>query len=491
MIESNKSENKLALIEKDLILLKQSEIAKDHEVYGNLYDAIQYYDKVKIKEIQKENSLFDSKARAVLLHNKNLLIDNMKKEWIGVKCYETTDEEVRCQLCSHKNKFIFFIKNKLNGNELHVGSECIKHFQGIEDIKKLNKDKNQIEKQRSKDRRTIEFDEKLPDYTEFIRKAETAFENINIVLPYSTYEELKKSLYAMNIARTNYINNGGSIDELKVHCLNLKKRHLFLWNEAKIYYQNNCRKKLICHKDMGDWLKKDYLDIWEKISRNNGLLTVETLPYINKGKFIQKYLPDFQRHIRDQDLSILKIDDSNILFQLTNLNYRSGLSFEIDLSWFMKNIGCYCLTDKKYKFGKEQLSSVKDIPLNSKNLTEVINRLNYNLKDIGYEIVISERINQLYYKRLREIVTKNNFSSKPKKIKKQAYAKVSNYVLLSDFSSFIFETDEFIKRKYKGKFGILECRDNIWMDEESKNISEQIASEAASMQKQKEFVPYI
>lgn len=490
MIKSTKSENNLALIEKDLILLKQSEIAKDREVYGNLYDAIQYYDKVKIKEIKKENSLFDSKAQAVLLHNKNLLIDNMKKEWTGIACYDTADEEVRCQLCSHKNKIIFYIKNKYNGNELHVGSECIKHFQGIEDIKKLNKSKNQIEKQRSKDRRTIEFDEKLPDYTEFIKKAETVFENINIVLPYNIYEELKKSLYAMNFARTDYINNGGSIDELKEHCLNLKEHHLFLWDEAKTFYQNNCRKKLVCHKNLGDWIKKGHPNIWEKISKNNGFFTVETLPYITKGELIQKYLLDFQRHISDNDLSIVKINDSNVLFQLLNSDYRSGLSFEVDIAWFMKNIGCYCLTDKNYKYGKEELSSRKDIPLNSRNLTEVINRLNYNLKDIGYEIVVSERINQLYYKRLREIVTKNKFSSKAK-IKKQAYAKVSDYVLLSDFSSFIFETNEFIKKKYKGKFGILECRDNIWMDEESKNTSERIASEAASMQKQKEYVPYI
>lgn len=213
--------------------------------------------------------------------------------------------------------------------------------------------------------------------------------------------------------------------------------------------------------------KKGHPNIWEKISKNNGFFTVETLPYITKGELIQKYLLDFQRHISDNDLSIVKINDSNVLFQLLNSDYRSGLSFEVDIAWFMKNIGCYCLTDKNYKYGKEELSSRKDIPLNSRNLTEVINRLNYNLKDIGYEIVVSERINQLYYKRLREIVTKNKFSSKAK-IKKQAYAKVSDYVLLSDFSSFIFETNEFIKKKYKGKFGILECRDNIWMDEESK-----------------------
>lgn len=121
------AKTKLILAQDEVILLKNSEIAKNSDIYGDLFIAIQPYRTVSKKDLE-EDITFDDKSKAVLLNNKKMLIDNIKDEWSGIGYSDETDKEIRCQLCSHLNRWVYYIKNRNNGNELHVGSDCIKNF---------------------------------------------------------------------------------------------------------------------------------------------------------------------------------------------------------------------------------------------------------------------------------------------------------------------------------------------------------------------------
>ena len=52
-----------------------------------------------------------------------------KKEWVYVGLFDNEEADFDCQLCGHKEiRYEYTIKNKLNQNEMIVGSSCITKF---------------------------------------------------------------------------------------------------------------------------------------------------------------------------------------------------------------------------------------------------------------------------------------------------------------------------------------------------------------------------
>jgi len=54
---------------------------------------------------------------------------NAKKEWVYVGLIDNEEADFDCQLCGHKEiRYEYTIKNKINQNEMIVGSSCILKF---------------------------------------------------------------------------------------------------------------------------------------------------------------------------------------------------------------------------------------------------------------------------------------------------------------------------------------------------------------------------
>lgn len=67
------------------------------------------------------NAVFDKKARIVLLNpeNKRVMINKIMDEWYSIKKFNVSESLLNCQLCGRRNKYIFYIRNKLTDVELH------------------------------------------------------------------------------------------------------------------------------------------------------------------------------------------------------------------------------------------------------------------------------------------------------------------------------------------------------------------------------------
>lgn len=481
-----KSISKLLIRQDEVILIKNSDTAKNLDIYGNLFSALQQFKKVSDKDLN--NTIFDEKAKVVILNNKKMLIDNIKEEWSGIGCNDEATGDVRCQLCNHLNRWVFYIKNNTNGNELHVGSDCIKHFNGIENIKELVRHKKDIDKKMMKEKRIIEFEQiELPELN-FVRDAENKFKSIDVVLPFDLYSNIENSLYNLNYIKTNYISNGGDLKEIEIKYNELKSKHKTLWNDAAAFFKKSKRYRLTCNKIVGKWIKEKNYDVWEKISKNNGMLSEDTLSYVLEPTFIQKHLVDFQKRNIDPDIKIIKLNGNNITFEIKNINFQDGLYFEVSLEWFMQNIGCKCLTSNKFKFDRNDLS-INFINASNSNIASILDRLNYILKEIGYCIEISRVTDQLYYKRLALEKKKNKYSNNTI-FQEELYKKLSKEYLTNIFKGMIFYDDQNIKNTFKSIFNILELRGK-WISKIEKDENEKIAGEAASISKQRDFTPYI
>ena len=134
----SKKSSKLLMRKEEMILLKNSEAGKNTDMYGNIYQVLSNYDTLSEEEFHT-NKLLDDKSRAVILNNKKILIDEIKDEWVGIGTSDEASGEIHCQLCGRKNKYVYYIQNKLNEKELNVGSDCINKFPGIDNVRALRR----------------------------------------------------------------------------------------------------------------------------------------------------------------------------------------------------------------------------------------------------------------------------------------------------------------------------------------------------------------
>ena len=139
------NKSRLLITQQEMVLIKNSEETKATEIYGNLFDCIAFYKKLSIQEMEND-ATFDDRARAVLMsvENKKMMMEKIMNEWYSSKDFEETDRDVFCQLCKTKNKYIFYIKNKLTDIELHIGSECVKKFPDIIGVKQETRKLSQL-----------------------------------------------------------------------------------------------------------------------------------------------------------------------------------------------------------------------------------------------------------------------------------------------------------------------------------------------------------
>ncbi len=349
---------KLLLKQDEMILLKNSEAVKNIETYGNMYDCVMPYKVLSEIDLQK-NELFNTKARATILGNKNLLFQEIKDEWYAIGCNDETTEEVHCQLCGRKNKRIFYIKNRKNNNELHVGSECIKKFPDIENISVIRKTMREQLSLQNENKRRIQFSEIELDNVDYIKNAEKWFSDFRILLPAVLYNNIKMVLYNLNSLKTNYVKKGGKIEDIREQYIAYKKLFEKYKKEALQFYETNKMKPLICRKNLADWLETEHLNVWKHVLENGGFLDRETLEYCYQTEYVRAHLKQFNMKIRDDNIQIVGMNGPFIRFQLQNEDYRLPVYLLVSTKDFMKNIGCYCLTNKKYSYSKHDLVGAK------------------------------------------------------------------------------------------------------------------------------------
>ncbi len=482
----NSNNSKIVVLNQgETILIQNSEVPKNKDLYGNLFLAVQGYKHITRKDLD-ENKMFDDKAKATILANKKELMENVMEEWVYTEHSEISEKKIPCQLCSRPNTFVYYIRNQKTEAELHVGSECIKRFKGIGNIKQIGRDKREANKRLEKEKRKIEFSQIDLRDIDFVQDSEQKFKEIDIVLPYELYTSIELSLRNLNYLRTDYVQNGGDFQKTKEKYFELKKNHIKLWNQAEEFYSKNKNNPLICNKHVGSWIKEKDKNIWISISKNNGIFSTETLKFIYEQEFIKEHIKDFNQCREDKDIRIIRKNGNNIVFQIKNRNYPKGLIFEVQSKWFMENIGCYCLSEKNYQFGKKDIDVTKIIiPETPRNLEEILNRINYVLEKMGFIIEVSGITNYIYYKRIRKQLEEFN-------IKKQdinnIYKKINFVMIIESFRPIIFsEDDESVKKSFKIRLRLLIHRGK-WITKQEKEDNERIAGKETALQKQREFI---
>lgn len=479
------SANKLILQKQDVILIKRSEETKNTDIYGNLYEVLSSYSSLSYGKLNKD-IVFDEKSRFALLHNLNSLMDHVKQEWYAKTYFEVATEETHCQLCGRKNTYVCYIANRINGEELHVGRECVKKYKDINGadivLAKLNSDMRNL----SKETRANDFDIKLGDDVDFTKYARDRVESFPVLLPYELYTNISSSIVDCNRIRTAYVSSGGNLEDVidKFKKRKYECENLFL--KADNHYMKYKEHPLICTRQIANWLSDNFSTVILDIQKNQGILNEDTLKFVHEPQFLNSSLPVFRRCLKGTDVQLLRVEGDVLRFSIQNERFVQPILFITPIKNFMRNVGCHCLTQEGYRFTKNSITPV--IESNSNNFKNSMNYLIGALSKTRYNLILEERTSQLYWEK-RQIVLRNKWSSHNEELKpvykstttEKLYSLMENILYLDNISP-----NELVR--------IITSKIEIggrWIPKEEKDRNVRIASEAAGMQKQREFVPYV
>lgn len=484
MSNKRSSNQNLILKKQDLILLKRSEEVKNVEIYGNLYECLEPYTVLSPKDLQKD-IVFDDKARLTLTHNVREMMDNIKKEWFAKTSFEIAITETHCQLCGAKNIYVCYIANRINGEELHVGKDCVTKYKDINGADVILTQLKTEQRNTTKEARRNNFDVALGNDIDFTKIAKEKLETFPILLPYKLHVDVENTIINCNRIRTSYITSGGNIEECihKFHLLIVEFEKLY--RKAEAYYIQNKNNPLICTKEIAYWLKNNNPAIITEIQKSKGILNENTLQYIHEPNFIKKNLSVFSNCLKDKDIKFLSVNKNTIRFKIKNSRYPQPIYFTMPIKNFMKYIGCHCLVQRGYKFTKLSLSP--SIENSSSNFRNVLNYFIGVLSNTSYTIILEEKTSQLYWEKKQTIFNRNRWSNHSRTLD-PIYKPVSTDKIFTIMSNILLvdkseeEISQIITREVtmSGK----------WITKEEKDRNVQIASEAAGMQKQREFIPY-
>lgn len=479
---------RLLITQQEMVLIKNSNEATHIEIYGNLFDCIQNYNKLSKIELDN-NIVFDKKARAVLLNpeNKKVMMDKMMEEWYSVKNCDIAETLIKCQLCGRPNKYVFYIHNKITEVDLHIGSDCVKNFPDIMGIRQQKKRLSQLQREQMQQKRKIEFEMCEGEEIGFIDDAKKKFIEFPVVLPFKLHTAIRDILYQLNLSKTTYIKSGGNLKEIySLYCL-LKEKFNDLYKQADKHYQIVKGNSLVCDKETAEWLLKNNSFVWEVVSKNNGIFCADTLMKVYDERYVDKKIKEIMRHLRDKDLRVLKISKSYIHFSIKNGRYVYPVTFMMSLNNFMENVGCYALTDQKYKFGKENLKGII-IEETSNNFHAVHNSILDLLNRNGYDFIVEDKTAQAYWKKLSQYNRRSKWNNQVYSTE-PLYKKSNISLFLKTMSMFLLQDETYLEKNFNIIIKQMESG-KVWITQKEKNDYEEAARYTRGMQKQREFIPY-
>lgn len=400
----------------EISLLINSEEPKDNKLYGNLYDIL-----LKIQNLKAINleSLIELKLNSIgiaaLTYNKQSLLENVKGEWyVENHSAEDPDKKVKCGLCNTPNRYLFYIRNRINNKQLNVGSSCIKNFPGIEGYTEYKYQLNQTVKTQKEIARRIEFHKVFPNCTEIIESSSNYFNSLPILLPFELYFSLNDTVKYLRLIYTKYIKYGKTPTETMRTSFELFTETIEIYNNLKIeadkFIEENINKKFICKRPEINWiLQNKKYSLLKKIAHNNGMYCIETIGQIISIDFIKTNFYSIQNALKAKDIKLTIPQNSQSNFQFW-LRYGNNLSYNINLKQFMKSIGAYCIFQKKFIYYKHDLMKVSKIAITNKNIEIVIDSLKLAIQRLNYALLIDDKTHTIYlYQKTTKLIKEYSY----------------------------------------------------------------------------------
>ncbi len=327
------SKQKVILSKKDRNKLFYSEITKDYPWFYEMLKVKEKFTTADLIDLDREKQNFFKDILPNVLNTSN-------KEWkpsydIFVQVLEG-NRRMECSLCGTKNKYIYYITNKLNKQKLNVGSECVKQFGELGDWMKNNGESLKEEQKKVQLKNKLNND--LPGIENTLHKWNDFIANLPIMLPYEMENKLK------NIgceAKKHYekIIEGKKYDYYKNEIMKALEKRDILMLEINDYVKENEKKPYVVTDKIIRELKSSRTNkILVMLQEDNGFIKWRTAHRITEKNFINSLIKDFNKSFKTYGISIENYDNKRKGFKII-INSQRRYRFFSKASDFIMEFG--------------------------------------------------------------------------------------------------------------------------------------------------------
>ncbi|WP_338627734.1 hypothetical protein QJR52_15620 (plasmid) [Clostridium baratii] len=378
------------LSEKQINLLIKSTVCdKDVELKAVLAKFNKGIDTIQLEEIKNENENVFYK-----LNSKEIIksmIDGSSKEWIQEKPIGIVEKP--CELCKNplsKDKFI--IRNRLNKNELLVGTSCIEKFIKIEkpikgeklsELIKLSGDRSETYE------RLAAFNKMYKGGKTIIDGWENFYNNFDIVFPI----DIENKWNSLNKGAKKFYKDYkiGKIPEEDLYKFKYYRIDFNnLKNDILKFYDKNKDNKFICTKKIEEELKKEDLNnTLNDIKSGGSVLKEWHIKYIGDTDFIRQFNKEISDFMNINDVNILKIEDRKIVGEIIKFGF-DNLKIELSTKKFTSKF--FDVISKQNIYKSKDLLLYSDIFKNRNNIFKFIDIIAGMIRKYKYYIEIDDEM---------------------------------------------------------------------------------------------------
>lgn len=405
-IERNK--NVKVISQKQRIIILYSETVNSFPKLKALLDKHK-----SISQQMVENCIDMDKETQKLLKLKKSVFEIYQSAFLEWEAENNYDEGNKiCSLCNRYNRRIFYIKNQKNGIRLNVGSECVKHFEGIKnengiDIIQLPK---RIEREKIFANYINNFDKRILHY-------EYKLSNSPYLVEFSSYNSAVKTIKDIKKIRSEYIDGKRTRT-----CFNdiseLFKKIDIIFDKINFHNHELKGNNFACSKEIVRWIeqtKKEKIkeEIIRRIRINNSIIGQNTINEISYLPFVKAHLDEYKKVLKETFIDI-RIDNQGGITRLyfnthnrradrNNIEYITidEITFCCTPETFMKQLGNILFFNYNENKCKQKLSSeflftkVLSLHYEENNIYIFYKKLNIIFSD-EFEFIYDFKLKQTY-----------------------------------------------------------------------------------------------
>lgn len=378
---------------------KKSGIAyKDLDVINKSYKEV--YKKISSKEVIKE------------------LVERSSQEWEQLKPIGKIAKP--CKLCGNpKSEEKFIIRNKINKNEMQVGSKCIEKFSKIS--RSISGEKlQQLIKYNEKDpeiyNRLQKFNEKYNGGKSIIDNWKYEYDKFKIIFPIDFRTDYNRIIKESTKFYKHF--KLGKIEENKLpYFENYIVDFNYLMNKCKKFEEKNKKNRFLCTKSIRDALIKDNREgIFKKIEEHGGIIEPWITKYIYNTEFVLRFVVEIENMLKMRYINLDKIEQGNIIISI-EAKFDKNIKLNIPTKVFMSNFseGIY----KNINFERSQLLNKMMIFNKEDNIYNFLGVIDTLISEYGYKFefgdnwyekgIIEVHKDEMYAEIKMENIIKKNF----------------------------------------------------------------------------------
>ena len=297
-------QGRVRLTMKDRALLIASEIITHHPWLQDLLLANERITQDLVETLPPDKqSFFDNVLER--------LIKPAVDEWKNNTEYPVEDKGsdsqswLKCSLCGTPNRYIFYLTNRLNGNSLNVGSDCVKHFGLGGDIRKSVAE---LIHDATRTRRLSALDKRFSGIASVVDRWNDLPEQQLLITPASlerSYTEVGRRIREICEAYLNEKLDESSFAQLEV----LLDQGHHLARKIQETVEENKANRFAAAREIGHWLRnRGEIEVLQMIKEDGGLIKWKTAHRIEEPEFMRSLVPEFNRNLQSIGVTILGVD---------------------------------------------------------------------------------------------------------------------------------------------------------------------------------------